>query len=143
MFKCTLRDLFWLLLLSAVGSGWYAHARAMHEGHKAMEQEIAVEYQQYYDIEAKYNKLQERQTQELKALSPEKFEAYDMNLVAQNQYSAVRQRLTALGVALPKQLPGRSTNANLADLTLEEEKDLEQAKKEYRVLWETKFGLRP
>jgi hypothetical protein len=139
MFKCTIRDLLWLLVLAAVLSAWYGHYKAMVTRQRTMEQSITDEEQEYYRLDAKWNEFARQLPQTMREIGDERHAAYDMNLVAQYELIAVRKRLSALGVELPKQSDGREGGISM---TREEEKDLEIAKQEYKRKWVAKFGAR-
>src|SRR5262245_35191639 len=121
MFKCSIRDLLWLLVLSAVLSAWYSHYRAMVEHQRTIERQIANEQQEYYRMETTWNEFARQLPQQMNQISNEYHEPYTIHLVAQYESFTVRKRLRALGVAPPKAMDGRQGGASM---TPDEEQDL-------------------
>jgi hypothetical protein len=111
--KCTIRDLVWLLALAAVLSAWYGHNKAMVTRQRTMEQSIANEEQEYYRLDAKWNEFARQLPQTMREIGDEHHAAYDMNLGAQYELIAVRKRLSALGVELPKPTDGREGGTSM------------------------------
>src|SRR5688572_22156024 len=102
MLKCSIRDLLWLLLLTSVLSAWYGHYRATIERQQTLQQSIAREELEYDRMEDEWNQYARQLPPVLRQIGHESVMAFDMKGVALIEVMALHERLTALGVTLPK-----------------------------------------
>ncbi|HEY2413455.1 MAG TPA: hypothetical protein VGI40_14485 [Pirellulaceae bacterium] len=134
MFQPTIRDLLYFVVLLAIFSAWHAHSVAVTERQRTLLRLITKEGHESNHIESEWNQYAKTIPRQFEKIHEEQRIASDMNGLAQNDLIAVRRRLRALRVELPKQIDGREGGTEMSPDDIE---DLKVAKIEYETLKES------